>query len=153
MPFGILTRVGPMNHALDWGQERVLQMGSRSHAWRGNFDGEKRPAQDMSAIAPGTRYRLTLDLVTLYAPLKNTSKHTCLDSLNLKPPAPPYPLQDFKALYKYCIIIIIIIKRLSRGSTGTVRMTIRVYVGATWWCGLMSKYFDYLFKTFHCQGL
>jgi len=28
---------------------------------------------------------------------------------NLKPPAPPYPLQDFKALYKCCIIIIIII--------------------------------------------
>ena len=25
----------------------------------------------------------------------NTSKHTCSDSLNLKPPAPPYPLQDF----------------------------------------------------------
>jgi len=41
-------------------------------------------------------------------PLKNTSKHTCSDSLNLKPPAPPYPLQDFKALYKCCNIIIII---------------------------------------------
>jgi len=40
---------------------------------------------------------------------KNTSKHTDLDSLNLKPPAPLHPLQDFKALYKYCIIIIIII--------------------------------------------
>jgi len=24
-----------------------------------------------------------------------TSKHTCSDSLNLKPPATPYPLQDF----------------------------------------------------------
>jgi len=46
---------------------------------------------------------------TLYTPLKNTSKHTCSDSLNLKPPEPPYPLQDFKALYKCCIIIIIII--------------------------------------------
>jgi len=51
----------------------------------------------------------TLDLVILYTPLKNTSKHTCSDSLNLKPPAPLYPLQDFKALYKYCNIIIIII--------------------------------------------
>ena len=58
---------------------------------------------------PGTRYRRTLDLVTLYTPLKNTSKHICLDSLSLKPPAPVYPLQDFKALYKYSIIIIIII--------------------------------------------
>ena len=37
--------------------------------------------------------------------LKNTSKHTCSDSHNLKPPAPLYPLQDFKALYKYGIII------------------------------------------------
>jgi len=45
---------------------------------------------------PGTRYRLTLDLVTLYTPLKNTSKHTSSDSLSLKPPAPLYPLQDFK---------------------------------------------------------
>jgi len=56
---------------------------------------------------PGTHYRLTLDLVTLYTPLKNTSQHTCSDSLSLKPPEPLYPLQDFKALYKYCIIIII----------------------------------------------
>ena len=56
---------------------------------------------------PGTRYRLALDLVTLYTPLRNTSKHTCSDSLNLKPPAPPYPLQDFKVLYKCCIIIIV----------------------------------------------
>jgi len=39
---------------------------------------------------------------------KNTSEHTCSVSLNLKPPAPPYPLQVFKALYKCCIIIIII---------------------------------------------
>jgi len=44
---------------------------------------------------PGTHCRLTLDLITLHTPLKNTSKHTCSDSLNLKPPAPPYPLQDF----------------------------------------------------------
>ena len=43
----------------------------------------------------GTHYRLTLDLATLYTPVKNTSKHTCSDSLNLKPPVPPYPLQDF----------------------------------------------------------
>jgi len=35
---------------------------------------------------------------------KNTLKHACSDSLNLKPLAPLYPLQDFKALYKYCII-------------------------------------------------
>jgi len=55
---------------------------------------------------PRTRCRLTLDLVILYTPLKNTSKHTCSYALNLKPPAPLYPLQDFKALYKYCIIII-----------------------------------------------
>jgi len=40
----------------------------------------------------------------------NNVKHT-LDSLSLKPPAPLYALQDFKALYKYCIIIIIIIKQ------------------------------------------
>ena len=38
---------------------------------------------------------------------KNTSKHTRSDSLNLKPTVPLYPLQDFKVLYKYCIIIII----------------------------------------------
>ena len=56
-----------------------------------------------------SHYRLTLDLVILYTPLKNTSKHTCLDSLSLKPPVLLYPLQDFKALCKYCIIIIIII--------------------------------------------
>jgi len=41
--------------------------------------------------------------------LKNPSKHTCSDSLNLKPPAPLYPLQDFNVLCKYCIIIIVII--------------------------------------------
>jgi len=57
---------------------------------------------------PGTHCRLTLDLVTLYTPLQITSKHTCLDSLNLKPLAPLYPLKDFKVLYKYCIISIII---------------------------------------------
>ena len=60
---------------------------------------------------PGTRYRLTLDLVILHAPLKNTSNHTCSDSLNLKPPAPLYPLQDFKALYKYCIIMVALCNR------------------------------------------
>jgi len=50
--------------------------------------------------------------------LKNTSKHTCSDAVNLKPPAPMYPLQDFKALYKYYIIIIIDDRphRLSPGS-------------------------------------
>jgi len=31
---------------------------------------------------------------------------------SLKPPAPPHPLQDFKALYKCCIIIIIIMVAL-----------------------------------------
>ena len=31
--------------------------------------------------------------------------------------APLYPLQDFKALYKYCIIIIIIIKMLREFSS------------------------------------
>jgi len=36
--------------------------------------------------------------------------HECRINIdNLKPPAPPYPLQDFKASYKCCIIIIIII--------------------------------------------
>ena len=40
---------------------------------------------------------------------KTPPKHTCSDSLNLKPPSPLYPLQDFKALYKCCITIIIII--------------------------------------------
>jgi len=40
---------------------------------------------------------------------KNTSKHTCSDTLNLNPPAPLYLLQDFMALYEYCIIIIITI--------------------------------------------
>ena len=71
--------------------------------------GESMDGHSQSQLhTPGTRYRLTLDLVTLYTPLKNTSKHTCLDSLNLKPPAPLYPLQDFNALYKYCMIIIII---------------------------------------------
>ena len=55
---------------------------------------------------------------------KNTTKHTCSDSLNLKPPSPPYPLQDFKALYKCCIIIIIIITML-----GSAIQSIMV----TWW--------------------
>ena len=59
---------------------------------------------------PGTHYCLTLDLVTLYTPLKH-SKHTCSDSLNLKPPAPPYPLQDFKALCKCCSIMIALCSR------------------------------------------
>jgi len=45
------------------------------------------------------------DLFALYTP----SKHTCLDSLSLKPPAPLYPLQDFKALYKYSIIILLLL--------------------------------------------
>jgi len=49
-----------------------------------------------SVAAPHSRnslYRLTLDLVTLYIhTFKNTSKHTCLASHNLKPPAPLYPL-------------------------------------------------------------
>ena len=70
---------------------------------------------------PGTHYCLTLDLVTLYTPLKNTSKHTCSDSLNLKPPAPPYPLQDLKAIYKCCIIIIIIIIIIRQRSTHNVK--------------------------------
>ena len=32
-------------------------------------------------------------------------KHACLDSLNLKLPAPLYPILDFKGLYNYWIII------------------------------------------------
>jgi len=31
-----------------------------------------------------------------------------VEPADLKPPAPLYPLQDFKALYKYCIIIILL---------------------------------------------
>ena len=54
----------------------------------------------------------------------DVTKHTCSDSLNLKPPSPPYPLQDFKALYKCCIIIIIIITML-----GSAIQSIMV----TWW--------------------
>jgi len=51
-------------------------------------------------------YRLTLDRVTLCTPFKTPQNTPVQTSLNLKPPAPPYPLQDFKALNKYCIIII-----------------------------------------------
>ena len=77
---------------------------------------------------------------------KNTSKHTCLDSLSLKPPAPLYPLQDFKALYKYCIIIIIIIPNgisigsavFARFTTMTGRLTDRQTDHATW--SVTNKY-------------
>jgi len=64
--------------------------------------------------AKNRTFRSSLRAVTIHT-FKNTSKHTCLDSLSLKPPAPLYPLQDFKALYKYCIIIIIIIFFLPSG--------------------------------------
>jgi len=61
--------------------------------------------------APHTWNSLPSDIRSCHTlhTFKNTSKHTCLDSLSLRPPAPLYPLQDCKALYKYCIIIIIII--------------------------------------------
>jgi len=61
-----------------------------------------------SVAAPHTWNSLPSDIISCHTlhTFKNTLKHTCSDSLNLKPPAPPYPLQDFKALYKYCIIII-----------------------------------------------
>ena len=75
-----------------------------------------------SVAAPHTWNSLPSDIRscrTLHT-FKNTSKHTCSDSLNLKPPAPPYPLQDFKALYKCCIIIIIIV--INDSDTGM------------WWC-------------------
>ena len=61
-----------------------------------------------SVAAPHTWNSLPSDIRSCHTlhTFKKTSKHTCSDSLNLKPPAPPYPLQDFKALYKCCIIII-----------------------------------------------
>ena len=61
--------------------------------------------------APHTWNSLPSDIRSCHAlhTFKNTSKHTCFDIFSLKPPAPLYPLQDFKALYKYCINIIIII--------------------------------------------
>jgi len=66
-----------------------------------------------SVAAPHTWNSLPSDINnrschTLHT-FKNTSKHTCSDSLNPKPPAPAYPLQDFKALYKCCIIIILLL--------------------------------------------
>ena len=66
-------------------------------------------ARAFSVAAPHTWNSLPSDIRSCHTlhTFKNTSKHTCLDSLSLKPPAPLYPLQDFKALYKYCIIIII----------------------------------------------
>jgi len=56
-----------------------------------------------SVAAPHTWNSLPSDIRSCHTlhTFKNTSKHTCLDSLSLKPPAPLYPLQDFKALYKY----------------------------------------------------
>ena len=68
---------------------------------------QQRPRIWLFDMNLGTRYRLTLDLVILYTTLKskNTSKYTCSDTLNLKPPAPLYPLLDFKARYKIIYII------------------------------------------------
>jgi len=65
----------------------------------------------LDALPPHTWNSLPSDIRSCHTlhTFRNTSKHTCSDSLNLKPPAPPYPLQDFKALYKCCIIIIIIL--------------------------------------------
>jgi len=40
MPFRMLTRVSPKNH--------VLARGPDPHMWRGNFDGKKGPAEDMT---------------------------------------------------------------------------------------------------------
>jgi len=42
MPFGLLTRVGPRNDVLDGGPD--------PHTSRGNFEGEKGPAQDMRRL-------------------------------------------------------------------------------------------------------
>jgi len=42
------------------------------------------------------------------------------DSLNLNPSVPPYALQDFKALYKCCIIIIIITAAATATATATI---------------------------------
>jgi len=41
-------------------------------------------------------------------------ERVCLDMRADRRVAPPYPLQDFKALYKCCIIIIIIIRQTYR---------------------------------------
>jgi len=49
-----------------------------------------------------------------------------LRPLNLKPPAPLYPLQDFKALYKYCIIIIIIMVALCNTADHNIFMLFTV---------------------------
>ena len=51
----------------------------------------------------GTRYSLTLDLSALHTSLNDISKHTCSDTLNLKPPAPP-TLSDIQQLYYYYYI-------------------------------------------------
>jgi len=42
----------------------------------------------------------------------------------LRLPAPPCPLHDFKALYRCCIIIIIIIIRVSQPDVGDVKNTL-----------------------------
>ena len=65
----------------------------------------------LSVAAPHNWNSLPSDIRSCHTlhTFKNTSKHTCLDNLILKSPAPLYPLQDFKAPYKYCIIINIII--------------------------------------------
>ena len=49
-----------------------------------------------SVAAPHTWNSLLSDIRSCHTlhTFKNTSKHTCADSHNLKPPAPPYPLQD-----------------------------------------------------------
>jgi len=45
MLFGMWTRVGPKNHTLDGGPD--------VHARRGDFEGEKGPAQDMPGHVHG----------------------------------------------------------------------------------------------------
>jgi len=44
------------------------------------------------------------------------------------PPVPLYPLWDFKALYKYCIIIIIIMMRVWQSPRDTVTAGVGVGV-------------------------
>jgi len=54
----------------------------------------------------GTHYLQTFVLVVPCQPSKDTSKPTCSDSLNLKPPAPLYPRTLGRyTKYKCCIII------------------------------------------------
>ena len=96
--------------------------------------------REFSVAAPHTWNSLPSDIRSCHTlhTFKNTSKHTCSDSLNLKPPAPPYPLQDFKALYKCCIIIIIIIINI-RGKIVRTILCCIVYNSCAQWYTLTDE--------------